>query len=202
MPSREPILDALVLAAGAGSRFGGGKLLAHFEGGTVLGSAIRAALAAPVRRVTVVVGHEAETVAAEARRADASDKLAIVEAADWAEGMSASFRVGLASLPEDSQGLFVFLGDMPRIPPGILPGLAQRLQGGALAALPVHQGRRGHPVLIARALYPELALLSGDQGARRVLDQLGDRLGLVETDDPGVLQDVDTPEDLAALQGL
>jgi molybdenum cofactor cytidylyltransferase len=67
---------------------------------------------------------------------------------------------------------------------------------GAVAAAPVHAGRRGHPVLFSAELIPALKSLSGDEGARSVRAGLGDRLALVPADDPGVLIDVDRPEDL------
>jgi molybdenum cofactor cytidylyltransferase len=188
-------LDALVLAAGLATRFGGGKLLAPFEGGVLLDGALRAAFAAPVRSVTVVTGAEAERVAAAARAFD--PKIRIVRAAAFAEGLAASLRAGVASLGPDAAGAFVFLGDMPRVPAAVLGPLAAALSAGALAAAPVFEGRRGNPVLIGRPLFPELLRLTGDEGARRVLQGLGDRLALVKAPDDGVLFDVDEPGQLS-----
>jgi molybdenum cofactor cytidylyltransferase len=188
-------LDALVLAAGLATRFGGGKLLAPFEGGVLLDGALRAAFAAPVRSVTVVTGAEAERVAAAARAFD--PKIRIVRAAAFAEGLAASLHAGVASLGPDAAGAFVFLGDMPRVPAAVLGPLAAALSAGALAAAPVFEGRRGNPVLIGRPLFPELLRLTGDEGARRVLQGLGDRLALVKAPDDGVLFDVDEPGQLS-----
>jgi molybdenum cofactor cytidylyltransferase len=182
-------LEAIVLAAGAGARFGGGKLLAPWGEGELLAGALRAAFAAPVRTVTVVTGADAERVAAAARGFD--PRVRIVHAAEHAEGMGASLRTGVASLPADAGGVFVFLGDMPRVPVAVLQPLADALAAGACAAAPVFQGRRGNPVLLGRALFPDLLRLTGDAGARAVLQALGDRLALVEAPDDGVLFDVD-----------
>jgi molybdenum cofactor cytidylyltransferase len=187
--------EAVVLAAGAGSRFGGGKLTAPWRGGVLLDGALAAAFAAPVRAVTLVTGADAETVAAAARAFDG--RVRIVHAADHAEGMGASLRTGVASLPADAAGVFVFLGDMPRVPVAVLATLAAAARAGALAAAPVFQGRRGNPVLLGRALFPELLALTGDAGARTVLQRLADRLALVEAPDDGVLFDVDARGDLA-----
>ncbi|MBS0360534.1 MAG: nucleotidyltransferase family protein [Proteobacteria bacterium] len=189
-----PLFEAVVLAAGSGSRFGGGKLTAAWGPGVLLEGALAAAFAAPVRSVTVVIGADAPAVAAAARAFD--PRVLVVHAPDHAEGMAASLRTGIASLPADADGAFVFLGDMPRVPPAVLGRMAQALEGGALAAAPVWKGRRGNPVLLGRTLFPELIGLSGDAGARGVLQGLGDRLALVESPDDGVLFDVDTPEDL------
>jgi molybdenum cofactor cytidylyltransferase len=186
--------EAVVLAAGSGSRFGGGKLLAAWDAGVLLEGALAAAFAAPVRSVTVVIGADAPAVAAAAR--DFDPRILIVHAADYAEGMGASLRTGIASLPADAAGAFVFLGDMPRAPHAVLQPMADAVIAGALAAAPVFAGRRGNPVLLSRALFPQLLALTGDAGARGVLQGLGDRLALIESPDDGVLFDVDTPGDL------
>jgi molybdenum cofactor cytidylyltransferase len=187
-------LEAVVLAAGSGSRFGGGKLLAAWDAGVLLEGALAAAFAAPVRSVTVVIGADADAVAAAVLAFD--PRAMIVHAPDYAEGMGASLRAGIASLPADADGVFVFLGDMPRVPASVLPRMAQALIDGALAAAPVYQGRRGNPVLLDRTLFPQLLALTGDAGARGVLQSLGDRLALVESPDDGVLFDVDERGDL------
>jgi molybdenum cofactor cytidylyltransferase len=188
-------LEAVVLAAGSGTRFGGGKLLAAWDAGVLLEAALSAAYAAPVRSVTVVIGADAEAVAAAARSFD--PRTLIVHAPDYAQGMGASLRAGIASLPADCDGVFVFLGDMPRVPAEVLPRMALALRDGALAAAPVWQGRRGNPVLLDRTLFPQILALTGDAGARGVLQGLGDQLALIESPNDGVLFDVDTPDDLA-----
>ncbi len=187
-------LEAVVLAAGSGSRFGGGKLTTAWGPGVLLEGALAAAFAAPVRSVTVVIGAEAEAVSAATRAFN--PRALIVHAADHAEGMGASLRAGIASLPEDAAGVFVFLGDMPRAPHAVLRPMAEAVWAGALAAAPVFGYRRGNPVLLSRALFPRLLALTGDAGARGVLQDLGDRLVLIDSPDDGVLYDVDVPEDL------
>ncbi|MDB5477048.1 MAG: conserved uncharacterized MobA-related protein [Phenylobacterium sp.] len=189
-------LEAIVLAAGAGARFGGRKLLAPWGAGVLLDAALAAAFAAPVRSVTVVTGADAEAVTAAALAFNPAVR--IVHAADHAEGMGASLRTGVASLPADATGVFVFLGDMPRVPVAVLPQLAQALAAGAPAAAPTFRGRRGNPALLGRALFPDLRALIGDAGARAVLQDLGDRLALVEAPDDGVLFDVDEAHQIPA----
>lgn len=82
-----------------------------------------------------------------AARAGESSRLRLVQAADHTEGMAASLRAGVRAFRDDTTGAFVFLGDMPRIPAALLPILAEALAHGALAAAPLFEGRRGHPVL-------------------------------------------------------
>lgn len=192
--------EAIVLAAGAGSRFGGGKLLAPWQGGVLIDGALRSAFDAPVRTVRVVVGADAEKVAAAARHFVESRndgrRLRIVEAVDHAEGMGASLRAGARDLPGDASGVVVFLADMPRVPHAAARASIEAVMYGAQAAAPVFEGQRGHPVAFAADLIGDLRQASGDAGARDVLKRLGDRLVLIPCEDRGVLYDVDRPEDL------
>ena len=201
--ARTEALEAIVLAGGAGARFGGGKLTAPWRGGVLIDGALAAAFAAPVRGVTVVTGAD-EKVEASARtfaaRAGQAGRLRVIHCPEHAEGMGATLRAGVASLPPDAAGAFVFLGDMPLIPPAVLPALADAVAAGASAAAPSFEGKRGHPVLFAAALLPQLSALTGDEGARQVLRALGAALALVPTDDPGVLADIDVPTDLDRLR--
>lgn len=191
--------EAVVLAAGSGTRFGGRKLLAPYMAGVLLDGALAAAFAAPVRSVTLVTGAESEAVAAAAlafaAKVGQPERLRVVHAADHAEGMAHSLRMGIAGLPECA-GAFVFLGDMPRVPRDVLQPMADAVTAGAPAAAPVFKVRRGNPVLVGAALFPDLLALTGDVGARRILDGLGARLALVEAPDDGVLFDVDERGDL------
>lgn len=192
-------LEAIVLAAGAGARFGGGKLTSPWRNGALIDGALAAAFAAPARRVRVVTGADPDVAAACRRFADAhgqGERLEFVYARDHDQGMAASLRAGLAALPPDADGAFLFLGDMPLIPHDVPMRLARMLEAGALAAAPVFEGQRGHPVLFSATLFGDLGALEGDRGARAVLESLGDRLALVAVTDSGVLVDVDAPGDL------
>ena len=192
--------EAIVLAAGAGSRFGGGKLLAPWAGGVLLDGALAAAFAAPVARVIVVTGADGEAVADAARTfaqgAGQAARLRVVYADDHAQGMGVSLRRGAAELSADCAGVFVLLGDMPRVPHAVLLPLAEAIRAGAPAAAPVFEGQRGHPALIGAELLPGLLALTGDAGARSILKDLGDRLARVVAPDDGVLFDVDERGDL------
>lgn len=192
-------LEAIVLAGGAGARFGGGKLMAPWRGGRLIDGALAAAFAAPVRSVIVVTGADPSVgpaCEAWAEKAGVSDRLRLAHAADHAEGMGATLRRGVAALPGDCAGVFVFLGDMPLIPHAVPAMLARRLSAGAAAVAPFCEGQRGHPVLFTAELFPALRGASGDEGARTVLKSLGGRLKLWACEDPGVLYDVDTPDRL------
>ena len=194
------VLDAIVLAGGAGKRFGGGKLLAPWRDGLLIEAALDAAFAAPVRSVILVTGADdgVMPVALEyALREGEATRLKIVHAHDHAEGMGASLRAGVTSLPADCDGVFVFLGDMPRVPANVPALLATALRNGAPAAVPVFEGRRGHPALFGAALFGDLRGLAGDEGARSVLKRLDAAVAEVPAPSNGILFDVDTPDALS-----
>lgn len=162
----------------------------------MLEGALGAAFAAPAETVTLVVGAGAPRVSAAATafaaRVGDAGRLRIVTAADWAAGLSASLRAGFGALPSGLEATYVFLGDMPRVPTAVLAPLAAAVGAGAPAAVPLCRGEIGHPALISAALFPEIARLKGDRGARALLEGLGPALARIETDDDGVLFDVDT----------
>jgi len=196
-----PPLEAIVLAAGSGTRFGGGKLTHPWRGGALIDGALAAALAAPVRGVTLVTGADAGVAPAARAYAEGrgeAARLRIVHCARHELGMGESLACGARSLAAGAAGVFVFLGDMPLIPAGVARSLAEKVRRGAAAAAPAHAGLRGHPVLFGAELVPALRSLSGDAGARAILQGLGARLAIVPCDEPGVLVDVDRPDDLPA----
>jgi molybdenum cofactor cytidylyltransferase len=182
---------AIVLAAGSGSRFGGGKLMTAWRGGVLLDGALDAAFAAPVRAVHVVFGADPAVAAHAAARG-----ARIVPAHDHALGLSASLRCGIAALPPDAAGALVLLGDMPQVPHAVLAPLVAAVEAGAPAAVPVFDGRIGNPAALAAALFPRVLALEGDRGARALIEGLGAGLVRIPAPDAGVLYDVDRPEDL------
>lgn len=190
----QPAVAALVLAAGGSRRMGGGhKLTAPLGDRPLVAHAVDAALASRARPVVVVTGHEAEAV----RGCLPGRDVVFVENPEWSTGLASSLRAGLASLPDAVGGVLVCLGDMPRVQAATLDALLSAFTGPAAIVVPAYQGRRGHPVLFGRGHFVEMARLTGDVGARELLERHPPRV--VAVDDPGVLVDVDTPADLAAL---
>lgn len=185
-------VHAIVLGAGAGSRFGGAKLTRPWGQGLLIHGALDAAMAAPVKEIWVTVGAD-PAVASAARERASADRLRIVEVADHADGLSASLKAGLGALPVDALGALVFLGDMPRVPHAVLAPLVAAIVTGAPAAAPFYRGRRGHPVALGRPLFAAVGAIDGDRGASAVLDALGEALVRIEADGDGVLFDVDQP---------
>jgi molybdenum cofactor cytidylyltransferase len=180
---------AIVLAAGRGTRFGSDKLAARIGGRSVLERSVEIALAAPVERVIVVT----------ASPATAPTGPRIESVAPGGPALSDSLRAGVAAAG-DADGAFIFLGDMPLVPPGLAAQLLDAI-GSAVAALPVRDSAPGHPVLLARAGLGLVEHLHGDVGLGQALRGREDIVRLA-TSDPGASFDIDVPADLAAAQRL
>jgi molybdenum cofactor cytidylyltransferase len=123
----------------------------------------------------------------------------VVVCPDAAEGMGASLACGVREVQQrfpDARGAIIALADMPWVSPSTVARIAAALRRGAVLAAPTHRGTRGHPVAIGAGYFAELRMLSGDEGAKKLLAAHGAELELITVDDPGVLRDVDTRADL------
>jgi molybdenum cofactor cytidylyltransferase len=193
MQSRPTVV---VLAAGKGSRFKGSthKLEQSLGDLSVLGSTLRNAIESHLPVVVVTT----QALAASASLIVAARDVVVVPQALAALGMGHSIAAGVAARA-DSPGWLLLPGDMPMVRPATMLAVAAALELHPVAYAQ-YQGRRGHPVGFAAELYSELMMLSGDEGARRIIARYP-AIG-VDVDDPGVLLDLDTEADLAALRAL
>lgn len=205
-------IAVLILAAGGGSRLGGGKLLLPWRGKPLIAHTVAAAAAfRPGGPLFVVTGHDAPAIRQAIASHCAGAPVRMVDNPDWEKGQSTSLRAGLAAIENDvgeCAGVMVMLGDQPLVAPSSLDRLAcaygegRRRARACKAAAPVHAEKRGNPVILSPELFPLLHELRGDVGARNILAALGGDLLAVPVDDPGVLRDVDTAGEYAALEGL
>jgi CTP:molybdopterin cytidylyltransferase MocA len=187
------MIGGIVLAAGAGTRFGGGKQLAVLDGRPMLEHAVRAMVASPVGRVLVVLGFDAVEVIGRVDLHGAEPHVA----ERWEEGQSASLASGLAEL-EDCEAVVVTLGDQPRLSPDAIRRVIGARGRGAAAVRATYRDKPGHPVLLERKLFGRLRDVSGDHGARNLLMSV--QTLEVPCDDLGGGEDVDTPAELDALR--
>jgi molybdenum cofactor cytidylyltransferase len=194
-PERHTPVGGIILAAGLSSRMGGDKVLLPWQGQPLVRHMAGIALASRLAEVVVVTGHRAIEVAA----AVSDLPVRVINNPEYATGLSSSLRAGIAALSPYLGGALVLLVDQPLVTTAIVDRLLEAFWSHdrpIVAA--VAQGRRGNPVLFARALFPELLSLTGDEGARRVVAAYRDQVIGVEVD-VAVLEDIDTPEAYAAL---
>ncbi len=187
-------IAAVVLAAGCARRMGHDKRLAEIGGVPMVALAVRAAQGAGLAPVVVVTGARPLTVLP-------PGVAAVVNPAPE-RGMASSLATGVAALAADIDAVVVLLADMPRVAAAHVAALAAAFDpaSGRDICVPVAAGRRGNPVLLGRRWFPRLLELSGDRGARGLIEANPAAVAEVELDD-AVLTDVDTPADLAALEG-
>jgi CTP:molybdopterin cytidylyltransferase MocA len=189
-------VGGLILAAGAGRRFGSPKQLAELDGRPLLEHALIAMAAATrIETAVVVLGAHADAVLAAVERHGAE----AVMCPDWEEGQAASLRAGVAALAARVDAIVVTLGDQPAIDPRAIDRVAQARDGTSLAIRASYGGRPGHPVLLERGLFERVDALRGDQGARNLLSGLA--VPEVACDGLGSDLDVDTVEQLRISAG-
>ena len=182
-------VKALVLAAGSSKRFGSRKLIAKLPGGeTVLRRTLnRIKLALP--NVTVISSIELYS------SISLSDNHGEIEIfADSHKGMGASLSHGI-KLSQKSNACLVCLADMPFIQTSTYREIASKLTKNNIV-VPVYKGKQGHPVGFGERFFRELASLSGDKGGRTLIEKYSDSTSYIDVDDPTILYDIDTPEDL------
>jgi len=190
-------VSAIVLAAGAGSRFGGDKLLADFEGRAMIEATLLELREAPVDEIIVVVGAEGERL----RSISAKYETRIAENPRWADGMSTSVRVGLQSCGPEARAAVVLLADQPFVGREAVERLVGAFEGGVEVAVATYGGKQRNPVLFAREVWPLLLReMVGDRGASVVLKRHPELVTEVPCDDVADPADVDTVDDLRRLE--
>jgi molybdenum cofactor cytidylyltransferase len=182
----------VILAAGTSSRLGRPKQLLDLGGQPLVSHAVRAAMDAGLHEIVVVIGNQAERVAAALHGLPVQT----VVNSRFAEGQGTSVSAGIAAVDPESEAAIVLLGDQPGVRPETIRAVAKAfaIEHPAIAA-PVYGNIMGNPVLFRRDLFPELVALSGDEGARSLVrTRMSDVLRVpVAGDAPP--PDIDTEED-------
>jgi molybdenum cofactor cytidylyltransferase len=186
------MISAIVLAAGKSERMGRPKALLPFRGRTFVENILEAISRSEIRHTVVVVGHHRQEI-------ECSVALpSVVFNPDYAQGMITSFQAGIRALPPNTSGSFLFLVDHPLVDAAVIEALIAGLAPNRIL-LPTYQGRRGHPVLFASEVLQEILALPASQGANVVVRKDPTRIIEVPVNAPGILIDIDTPEQFIQL---
>lgn len=193
--NRKPVAG-IILAAGRGVRMGVTKQLLPFEQTTLLGQVIQTARQSRLDEICVVLGFEADRIR---DSLDLTD-IHLIKNSDWNKGQSFSVAAGLKVLPPEIDGALFLLGDQPLVTIRTINSLVSTFQTtGHWIVAPCYKGQQGNPVLVAAPLFHRLTYPAGDAGARVLFGEFRHRMHRLAVDDPGILRDVDTPEDYAAI---
>ena len=186
-------VTGVLLAAGEARRFGGDKLCVALRGAArvPIGVAAYRTLARAIAESIVVVRPDDVVLRALFEREGAH----IVVAPDASEGLSRSLAAGVSSI-DPASGVVVALADMPWIEATTIAAVARSIAKGASIAAPRFRGQRGHPVGFGPGHRAALLGVRGDEGARTILAAHAGSLTLIDVNDPGVLRDIDTPDDM------
>lgn len=187
-------IRGILLAAGTSSRYGEqNKLLQTVSGTPMVRLVAETLLESTVDGVTVVVGHEDDRVTAAVADLDVSIRIND----QYATGQSTSVRTGISEATnQDADAALIALGDMPWVNTATIDHLAEAYRLGVGEILvATYDGNRGNPVLFGRRFFDALMEVEGDVGGRTLLFESDETAG-IETGDPGVLRDIDRPEDL------
>lgn len=188
------MIAAVVLAAGFARRMGRQKLLLAIEGRPVVRLSVES-VRPHVEDVVVVTGRDDGAI----REALAGLPVRFAQNPRPHEGQGSSIAVGVAALRPWASAVLIALGDQPRLPPGVVPALVEaRTRTGKAIVTPVYRGTQGTPVLFGGEVFAELAALTGDRGARAVVEARPERVERIPFDAP-MPADIDTPEDYTRL---
>lgn len=194
------MISGIVLAAGAGRRFGAAKPLASLDGKPLVRHVLDVLAAGGITEIVLVLPPPGDLYTAALLGVSGRVRSVVNELSS--DGLSSSLRLGLEAVAGSTEAVLIALADQPHIDPAVIRRIVEtwRRDGRPIVA-PAYRGERGHPVLFGKALFPELRAVSGDRGAREVIERDASRVALVHID-ADVPRDVDTPEDLAALERL
>ncbi|HET6184574.1 MAG TPA: molybdopterin-binding/glycosyltransferase family 2 protein [Acetobacteraceae bacterium] len=200
-PSTRPAVAAIVLAAGRSRRMAPHNklLITDRTGKPMVARVVDNVLSSKARPILVVTGHQAREI----EQALGGRPVRFVHAPNYAEGLSASLKAGIAAVPPEASAALVCLGDMPLVTGRMLDRLVDTYDAdeGRLIVLPTFRGKQGNPMLWDRRFFAEIMEITGDSGARALLGKHLEHVAEVEMGDDAVLRDFDTTEALATLPG-
>lgn len=208
-------VTGIILAAGQSTRMGKTKQVLPYKGRTILDQVINTALASDLDHVLLILGHEAAQIRAQIQH---RDRLGIVINPEYDRGQNTSVQAGiramakpstdsrLSPLPETGSppdGAMFILGDMPRVQVSTINTMIARFKEKVPGLLiPYYDQKRGNPVIIRKDLWPDLEHLPPDSGARAIFKRHEHQILRLDVPDPGILFDVDTPQNYLTLNRL
>lgn len=189
-----------MLAAGQSSRMGSNKLLLTLGDKTLIEHAVRNALDSRIDEVIVVVGHQAERVKDVVPELD---RVMLVNNPSYKNGMSSSIRSGLAKVSRSSEAVVILLADQPFVNSRIINALIDKFKdSGVDIVASRYMGEPRNPILFSRSLFPAIARLEGDRGARDLAVGGKWKVEFVDLDTGDYLRDLDTPADVQSARTL
>ena len=185
------MISAILLAAGQSKRMNGeNKLTKEIQGAPLIKHSVKSILASSIDELIVVLGHQKETIE---KLIDKNKKIKFVFNKDFESGIASSIKTGLNNLSEKTEAFFICLGDMPMVNLNIYNQLIKSINKKEII-VPTYKGQQGNPVLFAKSMKEKIINISGDVGAKKILELNKDKILNLEINDQCVTKDFNTQD--------
>jgi len=193
----------IILAAGMSKRLGRLKQLVEIGDSTILSMVVDASLSSDLDKVVLVLGHEAEAIAASLGERLMRGRILTAVNNRYAEGMSTSLQRGLMEIRDEYPSIMVLMGDQPLTDSDVINLVLGAFRSSEKdICAPVYRGKRGLPVCFTKRYYNDILAVKGDMGAREVIRDNPDDVYSVELDTPHTFMDIDEDSDLELLRSV
>ena len=189
-------ISAILLAAGQSKRMNGeNKLVKEIQGIPLIKLSVKNILASSINELIIVLGHQKEIIE---KLIDKNEKIKFVFNKDFESGMASSIKIGLDNLSEKTEAFFICLGDMPMVNHNIYNQLIKSKNNKEII-VPNYKGQQGNPVLFNKSMKEKIINISGDVGAKKILELNKDKILNLEINDQGVTKGFDTQDNFNSL---
>ena len=190
------MISAILLAAGQSKRMvGENKLTKKIKGIPLIKRSVQNILASSINELIVVLGHQREIVK---KLIDKNEKIKFIFNKEYESGMAASIKTGLNNLSEKTEAFFICLGDMPMVNRGVYNQLIKSRNSKEII-VPVHKGQQGNPVLFSKTMKEKIMVITGDVGAKKILELNKDKILNLKINDQSVTKSFNTQDDFSSL---
>ncbi len=190
------MISAILLAAGQSKRMNGeNKLIKEIQGIPLIKLSVKNILASSINELIIVLGHQKEIIE---KLIDKNEKIKFVFNKDFESGMASSIKTGLNNLSEKTEAFFICLGDMPMVSPDIYNQLIKSKDNKEII-VPTYKGQQGNPVLFNKSMKEKVIDISGDIGAKKILELNKVKILNLEINDQSIAVGFNTQDDFSSL---
>ena len=193
------MITAILLAAGQSKRMNGeNKLTKKIKNIPLIKCALNNILKSSINEIVVVLGYQSEIIE---KLIDKNDKIKFVFNPNFKNGIASSIKKGIENLSKKTDAFFISLGDMPSINYDTYNKLIEYKKNQKII-VPMFKGQKGNPVLFPKSFTKKISSIRGDYGAKKILEMNSKEVFNLEIDDPGIIKDVDIPNDFNNLNKI
>ena len=190
------MISAILLAAGQSKRMNGeNKLTKEVQGTPLIKLSVKNILASSINELIIVLGHQKEIIE---QLIEKNEKIKCVFNKNFESGISSSIKIGLKNLSEKTETFFICLGDMPMVSPDIYNQLIESKDKNEII-IQTYKGQRGNPVLFGKSMKEKIMNITGDIGAKKILQLKKNKILNLEINDQSIVRGFNTQDDFSSL---